>query len=83
MLKRPVIRLLSAPSRPWIVGAENTVPSSTIASWRPMLRPVSRENLSAEVAFSENTTSGRLFSSTPTRAFLRSRPVIIASLRSR
>jgi hypothetical protein len=48
-----------------------------------MLRAVSRENLSVAVAFSEKLICGRLFSSTPTRALFRSRPVMSASLRSR
>jgi hypothetical protein len=48
-----------------------------------MFLPVSRANLSVAVALSEKLIWGRLFSSTPTRAFLRSRPVIMASLRRR
>ena len=67
----------------WMTGAEYTVPSSTIASWRPMLRWVALANLSVAVAFRAKLICGRLFSSTPTRALLRSRPVISASLFSR
>ncbi len=48
-----------------------------------MLRPVSRANLSVAVAFKAKLICGRLVSSTPTRALLRSRPVIMASLRRR
>ena len=44
-----------------------------------MERPVSRENLSVAVALSAKLICGRLDSSTPTRAVLRSRPVIMAS----
>ena len=48
-----------------------------------MLRWVALENLSVAVAFSEKLICGRFDSSTPTRALLRSRPVISDSLRSR
>ena len=81
-VKRPVITP-SLPIWDWMLGAEATDPSRMMASLLPMLRPVSRLNLSAPCGFKLNCTSGALFWSTPARAFFRSRPVITASRRTR
>ena len=45
----------------WIVGAETTFPSSTMAKGRPILAPVTRPNRFAPVAFSVKLTAGLLF----------------------
>ena len=43
----PVISPRPFGMRPWMTGAENTRPSSTIARRRPMLFPVTREKVRA------------------------------------
>ena len=62
-----------------MTGALSIELSSTIASWRPTLAPVACLNLAAPAVLSVKLTAGWLLSSTLTRAFLRSRPVITDS----
>ena len=45
----------------WMVGAETTLPSSTIANGRPILAPVTRPNFFAPSAFRVKLTAGWLF----------------------
>ena len=77
-VKRPLI-WPSSEMTPRMTGALDTRPSSTIASWRPTLAPVAVLNLAAPVGLSVKLTAGWLVSSTLTRAFLRSRPVMTDS----
>ena len=64
-------------------GADTTRLSSTIASERPTLSPVTLPNLREPSLVSWNLTAGLLFSSIEAEALRRSAPVTAATLRTR
>jgi hypothetical protein len=68
---------------PSIRGADRTLLSRTIASWRPTCAAVTLLNFSAPVDFRVKATAGWFASSTDGRALRRSLPVIDATAFSR